>query len=259
NTLVSFSRDRRILFSVASPRPTPEGIQPALVVMRAVDGSPAQVLGHGTAQDLSPDGRWALVIDDERRKLSAMPTGVGSARLLPTGELQLLAARWYPDGERVLVSARTPTAPENHLFLVSPGAPPRQLSDAPLSSRQLLHVSPDGRLAATLGPLMQPVLVSLEDGKPGTIPGLPPDAVPRGWAGDGQLWVTRGGDRAGVPARLLRIEVATGKALEERALAPVDLTGWLGMAHVAVSPDGQELALMFGRSLYVLQGLPEAR
>ena len=262
NTLVSFSHDRRILFSVASPLPTPEGVQPALVVMRAVDGSPAQVLGKGTAQDLSPDGRWALVLDDERRKLSAMPTGVGSARLLPTGELQLLAARWCPDGERAVVSARTPDGQENHLFAVGPGEPPRRLSEVPLSSRQILYVSPDGRLAAALDPLMRPLLVSLEDGKEGTIPGLPTDAIPRGWARDGQLWLTRGGDRAGVPARLLRIDVASGRALEDRPLAPVEPSGWLGMAQVAMSPDGQELALMFGRSLgnlYVLRGLPGPR
>jgi hypothetical protein len=40
------------------------------------------------------------------------------------------------------------------------------------------------------------------------------------------------------------LDVATGEALEERAVAPVDLTGWLGMA--------------LGH-LYVLHGLPEAR
>jgi hypothetical protein len=85
----------------------------------------------------------------------------------------------------------------------------------------------------------------VEDGKPRTIPGLPSDAIPRGWARNGQLWVTRGGDRAGVPARLTPpLDVATGEALEEHAVAPVDLTGWLGMA--------------LGH-LYVLHGLPEAR
>ena len=258
NTLASFSRDRRILFSVANPRPTLEGVQPALVVMRGVDGSPAQVLGNGTAQDLSPDGRWALVIDDDRRKLSAMPTGAGSARQFPTGELILLAARWFTGGERVLVSARTPTAQENHLFLVRPDQPPRQLSEVPISSRQLLYVSPDGRLAATLDPLMQPLLVSLENGTSLRIPGLAAEVIPRGWARDGELWVTEGGDRAGAPARLARIDVSTGRMLEERRLAPVDPTGWLGTAQVAVSPDGQEVALMFGRSLghlYVLRGL----
>jgi hypothetical protein len=62
-------------------------------------------------------------------------------------------------------------------------------------------------------------------------------------------------------ARLFRIDVARGQVLEERTLGPVDPTGWLGTAQVAVSPDGQELALMFGRSLghlYVLRDLPTA-
>ncbi|HZX40702.1 MAG TPA: hypothetical protein VFE93_02615, partial [Myxococcaceae bacterium] len=261
NTLASFSRDRKILFSVASPAPTLSGVQPGLVVMRGVDGTPAQVLGDGTAQDLSPDGRWALVIDDARTTLSALPVGVGQSRRFPTGGLRLLAARWYSDGQRVLLTGRSPDDRENHLFLVTAGSAPRQLSDVPLSSRPVLYVSPDGRLAAALDPVMQPVLVSLEDGKPRTIPGLAPDAIPRGWARDGQLWFTRGGDRAGQLARLLRIDVLRGQVLEERSVGPGDPTGWLGTAHVAVSPDGQELALMFGRSLghlYVLRDLPAA-
>ncbi len=89
-----------------------------------------------------------------------------------------------------------------------------------------------------------------------TLTGLQPAlVVMRGWTDrQRRSW-------AGQLARLFRIDLTRGQVLEERSLGPVDPTGWLGTAHVAVSPDGQELALMFGRTLghlYVLRDLPTA-
>ena len=87
NSTAAVSRDRKVLFSVASPVMTQTGVQPSLAVLRSVDGSPAQVLGEGEALDLSPDGRWALV----RNRSADVPggsahwPGAGAAVLLWAG------------------------------------------------------------------------------------------------------------------------------------------------------------------------------
>jgi hypothetical protein len=77
---------------------TPTGQQPALAVLRGMDGSPAQVLGEGDALDLSPDGRWALIRTQERDALLAVPTGPGVPKKFPLGALRAWCARWLPDG-----------------------------------------------------------------------------------------------------------------------------------------------------------------
>ena len=50
------SADGKVLFSTSQTTAQAEGLQRGWVVLRAIDGSPAQILGEGFALDLSPDG-----------------------------------------------------------------------------------------------------------------------------------------------------------------------------------------------------------
>jgi hypothetical protein len=72
------------LFCVVDPIATEEVMQPALVVLRNVDGSPPQVLGRGYPLDLSSDGRLALVQTEDMTGLTALPTGPGEPRTFAT-------------------------------------------------------------------------------------------------------------------------------------------------------------------------------
>jgi eukaryotic-like serine/threonine-protein kinase len=259
NSLVAISADHRVLFSVSAPAPSKEGPQGSLTVLRKTDGSATQILGEGTAQDLTPDGHWALVTSTDSRTLTALPTGPGQPRKIASHGLQMAAARWLPDGKRLVVVGRGASDPDYRLYLLrGDGSPPVQLSEAPLGGRRLLHLSADGRWAAAVDPALTPLLILLTNGSTARVPGVENDATPRGWSPEGNLWITVGGDRDLARARLRRVDVRDGRVLEERIVGPVDPTGSLGVSWVVLTPDGKGLAFAYGHTLgylYILRGV----
>ena len=70
------------------------------VCLRGTDGSAVVRLGEGAAQDLSPDGKWALaVVPSSPQQLVLYPTGAGEKRRLePGGLVSYDAAQFFPDG-----------------------------------------------------------------------------------------------------------------------------------------------------------------
>src|SRR5260370_31629167 len=80
-----------------------------LVYLRRVDGSNDPVLlGQGKAMGLSPDGKWALALQEgPHSQLVLLPTGAGEQagepRLLPPGDnKEDHYASLFPDCERIL-------------------------------------------------------------------------------------------------------------------------------------------------------------
>jgi hypothetical protein len=259
NSTAAVSRDRKVLFSVASPVITQTGVQPSLAVLRSVDGSPAQVLGEGEAVDLSPDGRWALVRTIANDALEALPTGPGQPQRYPLVGFTVRSARWMPDGKRIVFAGRVAGGPFELFELDPDRGPPRRVSEqVTLGGWPAFSVSPDGQLVAALDGEERVVIVSLSDGKPRRIPGLPPGAWPRGWAASRQLWFTQGADLP-TATRLFRVDIESGKVLEERTFGPPDPTGASSLAFVQVTGEGRDVAYIFNRflgHLYILRGLP---
>jgi hypothetical protein len=75
------------------------------VLLRKMDGSPALNLGEGSAADLSPDARWALVVvPSSPAKLMVYPTGPGEPRRIDKGELEAYSdGHWLNDGTSIFV------------------------------------------------------------------------------------------------------------------------------------------------------------
>jgi hypothetical protein len=257
NLVAALSNDGKVLFSVIGAAPTAEGLQPNFAMLRMTDGAPAQTLGEGTALDLSPDGRWALVVSPDNTKLTALPTGAGQPRAIATHGLEIRSARWMPDGRGLLVVGRTPPESDFRLYrLADDGSKPVHVTDAPLMGR--LHVSQDGRRAAALDSNRRLIIVSLKDGATLSGPSAYADTVPRGWAPDGSLWLSEGGDYAPARLRLFRVDVRTGKVLEERTVRPTDSSGASSIGQVAFMPDGRGMAFNYWHmvgSLYIVRGL----
>ncbi len=266
NWVAAISSDGKVLFSGAEAAlSSGETSQPlfASAMLRTTDGAPAQTLGEGVALDLSRDGRWALVVSyTDRTRLMALPTGAGQPRPIATHGLEIGLARWMPDGKGLLVVGRTPPDSDFHLYrLTDDGSKPVRITDAPLMgefSSAELHVSQDGRLAAALDSNRRLIIVSLRDGATLSVPSAHADAVPHGWARDGSLWLGQGGDHAPARLRLFRVDIVTGKVLEERSVGPTDSTGAAAILALALTPNGRGVAFTYWHrlgSLYIVRGL----
>src|SRR5690349_17259384 len=78
--------------------------------LRGTDGSAAVRLGDGQPLTLSPDTRWALILDGggtagaKATAVDMVPTGAGDARRVLQG-LNYISARWLPDGRRIVFQA----------------------------------------------------------------------------------------------------------------------------------------------------------
>jgi Tol biopolymer transport system component len=253
------------LFSESVPVPvekSPTPTQPVWSLLRRADRNAAQILGQGLSQDVSPDGRWALVNQSDRRTASALPIGPGQGRPMQMQGMEIGAARWFRDGNRLLCVCRNASDPDFHLFVLpQDGSAATRLSATPVISRRVLQLSPDDRWAATLDKNEVLLLFSTKDGSESRLPEAGADAVPRGWSAEGHLWVTRGGDRTPASARLLRFDVEHHRLLEERTVGPTDTSGTIYLRDVAISPDGRSTAFLYSRTqgyLYVLRGLLRA-
>ena len=254
--------DGSILFSESVPLPAETGtrpVQPVWTLLLRSERAAAQVLGPGSALDASPDRRWALLLASDRRGLAAAPTGPGQERSIDVQGLEIAAGRWLRDGSRLAVSARAPADADYHLFVTPEGKTTfARVSDVPVTARRVLHLSPDDRWVATLDKDDRLLLLNIRDGAAARIPEAGPDAIPRGWSAEGHLWISRGGDRTPVVFRLMKIDVERRKVLEERVVAPAEMTGAIYIRDVAISPDGRRVAFIYGRNLghlYLLRGL----
>jgi len=266
NWVAAISSDGKVLFSATEPAPTSEAHQPVFGIFalaRTIDGAPAQTLGEGAGLDLSRDGRWALVVSyTDRTRLMALPTGAGQPRPIATHGLEIGWARWMRDGKGLLVIARAPPESDFRLYrLADDGSKPVRVTDALLMgefSSAELHVSQDSRLAAALDSNRRLIIVSLRDGATLSVPSAHVDAVPHGWGPDGSLWLGQGGDHAPARLRLFRVDIVTGKVLEERSIGPTDSTGAAAILSLALTPDGRSVAFTYAQgvgSLYIVRGL----
>ena len=223
------------------------------VYLRRMDGSPPLRLGDGFAADLSPDGQWALAIR-YNGELSLLPVGAGESRLLRTEGLDFREARFFPDGRRVLGLANEKNRPPR-LFI-------RDLSDngaaKPISPEGAVAfaISPDGRLIAGRGPDGAAVFYPADGGEPRPMPHVDASETPLRWAGDKRsLFISRTEESV---AKIIRLDLATGRREPMYEIRPTDLAGSQGPQNIHLSADGKTYVYQVGHllsSLYLIEGL----
>jgi Tol biopolymer transport system component/predicted Ser/Thr protein kinase len=224
------------------------------VCLRQTDGSPVVRLGEGAALDLSRDGKWALAaVPTTPPQLLLYPTGAGEPRKLERGGLvSYESGQFFPDTRRVLACGHEEGKGVRCYVQDVSGGKPRPVTPEGTSQG---FVSPDGRqilVTASGGAL---VLYPVDGGEARPVPGATPgDAVIR-WGADGRfLLVSRSGE---VPARIERLEVATGKREPLRTVGPTDLTGVLSIGPFAFTDDLKTYAYACRRTsshLFLVEG-----
>ena len=191
-----------------------------------------------------------------------LPTGPGEPRLLRLGSVaEVFAARFTPDGRRLIMSARE--AGRAHRLFVQdlPDGLPRPMSPEGLGEIGNFVVTPDGSAVTALPPGPDPgpyLLYPIEGGEPRAIPGMKPLELPLRWSNDGRfLFVQEASNSLGTWS-VVRIDTKAGvrKAWLNGALP--DRAGVRGPSFIVITPDGRHWAASYVRQvsdLYLVEGL----
>jgi len=230
------------------------------VAVRAVDDPRVKRLGEGDARGFSPDDRWALALITRESRLVAYRIGLGSPRQLElnTGRLEHLGAgeslSWYPDSAAVLACGNEPGGPPRCYRIALAGGPPEPVTpDGVIGG----WVSRDGRILVRRSDGTMAVLAASK-GAPRAVPGVTQADAAFGWTADGRSLY---GGRPGLPFKLEKIDIETGRRTLLKELAPPDRNG-VGMIGsfymVNVLPDGRGYAYLFTRSVDTLYAMTNA-
>jgi DNA-binding winged helix-turn-helix (wHTH) protein/Tol biopolymer transport system component len=216
---------------------------------RSADGSITR-LAEGHALALAPDGRSALVLNgSDRRRVTLVPVGEGRRHELSGADIEYHWARFFPDGQRLLVAGNEPGGKQRLYVQAIDGGKPQPL--APDIYLRNLVISPDGKQIAGTNRDSKLVVLAAGGGHPQVLQ-TEPDGLPVSFSADGRSLVIR--DWRGVPAHLYRVDLATGRSKRWRDIGPSNAEGIIRLFY---TPDERSYVYSFIRSpdtLYVASG-----
>jgi eukaryotic-like serine/threonine-protein kinase len=250
--LRDISRDgRKILFDEEADGGGPN----YTVFLRDTDGSPPVRIGEGDAEAISPDGKWVITKPAKGGELRLVPTGAGEARQLTHDNISYDIVRFLPDGKQLLAGG------------IEAGHGAREyLID--VSSGNAKPITPEGVSGTVLSPDGGSVAVTGPDGKAGiwpmdgrgmrAIPGLDSKYHVAGWSPDGASVYVLASQRRLGPAKIYRVNVATGKMEFWKSFGDTLPAGGANVNRPQFSSDASAYAYIYGQTLseaYVVKGL----
>ena len=226
------------------------------VYIRNTDGSPAIRLGEGSADAISPDKKWVIAqTPGSPEQLRLLPTGAGESQLLTNDNINHQWARWFPDGKRFVFSGNEPGHGVRLYVQDTKGGKPKAISPEGVFATAFA-VSPDGQWVAGIGPDQKGYLYPVAGGDARNLNGMDAGDLPITWSQDGQaMFLYRTGE---VPAKVYRLELASGKKSVWKQIDPVDPTGVSTIGPILITPDGKTYVYGFHRTLgdlYLVEGL----
>jgi len=227
------------------------------VAIRKLDGSPPVRLGDGSAGGLSPDGKWALsVFTGVPEHVTLLPIGAGQPRDIPIVGLEHVQnsfAHFLPDGKRILINGNESRHSVRSYIVDLSGGKPRAITPEGVVGRL---VSPDGLYVAGLGAGTGLVIYPVSGGEPRSVPGVDTSLTPAQWSEDGSaVYLYRDGE---LPARIYRVDIATGKRKFIRELMPSGRAGVIDIAPIVLTRDASRFVYSYYQTLsvlYVISGL----
>jgi eukaryotic-like serine/threonine-protein kinase len=225
--------------------------------LRKTDGSPAVRLGDGLPRQLSPDGKWVLttypagIHPTSAPQLLLLPIGAGQPRILTHDSSSHFFATLLPDGKTLLFEGNEPGRARRTWVQDVSGKPMPITPEGTVGHR----VSPDGKLLVAVDSEQRFWLYPIEGGQPRALSGVAPGEDVVRWSADGKhLFVVSGG----IPAKVYRVEVITGRRQLIYTLAPKDAAGLWNIWPVLLTPDGKSYVYSDYRilsDLYLATGL----
>ncbi|MEO8190269.1 MAG: protein kinase [Acidobacteriota bacterium] len=229
------------------------------VFLRKSDKSPVVRLGEGNALALSPDGKWALsMVPAPHSPFLLLPTGTGEHKQISAGTVSAeQAAAWLPDSRSIVFGGSEPGHPIRLYVQAIEGGKARPITPEGVTvALPGFAVTNDGKFVAAIGPDQKCSMFPVGEGAVRAVSGVLPGEFPLRFSPDDtHLYLWKRGD---VPARVMRLEVATGKREVWKDLLPVDPAGVERISNVLVSPDAKSYAYCYARllsDLFVVEGL----
>ena len=226
------------------------------VYVRNTDGTPAIRLGEGGASALSPDQKWVLVVTPiSPGQMRLLPTGAGETQSLTNDSINHQWARWFPDGKRFVFSGNEPGRGVRFYIQDTSGGKPQAISAEGVEAQDFA-ISPDGQMVVGIGPDQKGYIFPVAGGDPRIVKGMEAGDLPINWSQDARsIFLYRTGE---VPAKVYRLELATGKKTVWKEIAPLDPTGVSTIGPILMTPDGKTYVYGFHRTLgdlYLVEGL----
>ena len=227
------------------------------VGLRPTDGSPPVILGQGSAQSLSPDGKWAIsVMPPPNDEIVLLPTGAGTPKILDRGSVehyQHEGARWFPGaGQIVFVGSEAGHGPRCYTQSVEAGKPRAFTPDG------MMHcsVSPSGSILALTEDFRALLYNSQSSARPEKEFKFEEGEIPSGWTPDGKfLYLVQTTQE---PATITRFEIASGHRSPWKQFPLSPSRTAVKTEDVVITPDGQSYAYTYSShasDLYLVHGL----
>jgi dipeptidyl aminopeptidase/acylaminoacyl peptidase len=226
----------------------------AVTYMRATDGSPPIRLGEGLAVQFSPDLRWALVDRRGDEGLVLLPTGAGHEKKLGLSQLSVKNASWSPDGRTIYIAAQE-AGHTIRLYRYDLSSGGLEVISGEGFGSHLSRVSPDGRFIVSKTGDGSQALVPLDGSPPRVLEGILPGERTYDWSPDSSAIFAF--ERGKIPARIFRVDVATGKRELWHAISPRNPSGVSGFNSIGLAMDGRACVGSYMRStseLYIARG-----
>jgi Tol biopolymer transport system component len=179
-----------------------------------------------------------------------LPTSVGEPRALSREGLDAFNADFFPDGKRILFTA-TEAGHGTRLYVRDlAGGKPRAITPEGYSLFRGT-ITPDAKSAVVSGPDRRIYLYPLEGGEPTPLAGLGAGDRPIRFSVDGRTLVVQ--TKVGVPSRIYRYDVVSGKKDLWKELMPGDAAGLNTVSRFVTTPDGKTYTYSYLRVLSYLQ------
>ena len=233
------------------------GGRSGVVYLQRTDGSPAVRLGEGRNGRLSPDGKWVAAVHGSNQ-IRMIPTGAGQPQHLSFPSLQSISPfGWFPDGRRFVIAASEKGQGLRLYVRDVGGGEPRAIGPVGLGLElNARPVSPDGKTVAARDSDGNTVLLTVATGETRVLTGGQPGEVAAGWTSDGRsLYVYRRGE---LPAKVLRVDVETGRRSIWKEIRPYDVSGAGGVMHFLVAADGRSYFYTYRQilsELFLVEGV----
>jgi hypothetical protein len=230
------------------------------VVWRPTDGSPIVRLGEGNPIAWSRDEASVLALVFSPPQLVLYPMGAGEPVRLKRGAIaDYQNAFWFPDGKSLLVVGNEAGKPSRTFRQEIPSGEPRPVFEEGVVAAA---ITPDGQAVLALDRDREWRWYRVDGSASRLAAGMTAQDRPdrynvAGWSDDGkELFLRMGG---GVPARIDRLDIVTGRRSLLAEVGPADRTGLFSLTPSSVTKNGGQYSYSYAKRLSTLFVVTPAR